>query len=1438
MRVSQCYLCCRFADLWAHEKIFAKLHGTFFPARCCLWPLRFARFSQFFCVHILSAARFPPSDSFASLHRVLPCSSDIHFSPLGASFLLSSLTLSFFFLGENPNDVWKEAKAANGKVYYYNRFNKSITTWKKPAGFGEPWPPGGAALPPPPAAVPQQLPPPMASPMKLPAPAPIAAAPAPMDFASPFDAAPAPAPVSAVPPPFGGGAGGMPPPMGMGGPLPGMVKSPSGALAKLPPPGGMGRPSLPPVSQYGEPQSEAPSSPMMGGGPKFPPVGGLAKLPPPTMMAPPPFSQPEPAPTQLETMEEPSNMPPPAGLPTAGSFPKMGFPGMLPPVGGAMKLPPPGGMTKMPGPPGMMPPPPKPDFQPEPEPVHAQQPAPGGLPPIGAPMKFPLTKLSGMPPPVASPSSLHSDPEPPAPVGPPTGLAKMPGFPGMLPPVGGAMKLPPPGGMPPPPAATPPPPHTDPEPAPSPVGPPTGLPKMPGFPGMLPPGGGAMKLPGVPPPHTDPEPIASPTPLGGMGKMPGFPGMMPPVGGAMKFPGPPPPAATPPPPASDPEPLPSPVGGPSGGPGKMPGFPGMLPPVGGAMKLPGPPPPGSDPAPPSALPGLLPERKNSFLPPPFMGGGATKLPPPPGGMPPPPGVGPGTPPPSNDPPPPAHMPGPPGPGMTPRKDSEPHLATPGLPPPTGMPSPVLGRPPGLMGSPGKLPPPGGMPPPPGGMPPPPGTMPPPPGSNPPPPTGIPPPAFGGPPPASDPAPLPGSNSSPGLGGMPPVGMPASRPSFMGGPGSLPPPAGNPPPPSSMPPPPGGMGMPSPLGLGVPAPSNTPPPPMNTPPPPTSTPPPPSTMPPPPGGMPPPPGGMGMPPPSNMPPPPAATPEPPKIPEPEPEPEPEPITVLLLQTVEVDPSTGAPVMAEPQIGGDGQPMFVNVQQYSPDGMPLSNPDGSPVLVLMFQTVEIGNDGTAKLAQPALDNTGNLIYQHIQRVPPKPTKAVTLPPPGPGGWPKVVKIKLPGDTRQVIPFKPEQRLREALEKVCRGRAFAVDEYIPKGKDGKELGLDLMMAEINQDEISFVTPKHGQSANAGKQKAQKSLAEIHALATSLASSLTTTLKTYREPMVANSRDPDKKKKLLTEEQVNQIFASLENVAEMSKAFTNALVPQLNAWPMHVADIFQRHMDIIPHYGTYLNGFKAAMNLLEELRKSDALNEFLDNIQKSTGSKLRLEDFLALPASKIISLAQFIDDVANGLTDSISMLQQQAAQGLPASDPTPDIQALQGFSQRMAVLTSTATTLRLSHESRTKIRFLEVNVEGLPKKQPLMDEKGERFFFREGVVDLSWKKSKKATTMQVYLFTDMLLVCSLEKKKDKKKASLKFEDWIPFAPGGTAADESGNQYNFGINVADKKEKHEIKFTITSQTEGTKAEWVASIKQACADLQAKPHLVNGKGKK
>jgi hypothetical protein len=59
---------------------------------------------------------------------------------------------------------------------------------------------------------------------------------------------------------------------------------------------------------------------------------------------------------------------------------------------------------------------------------------------------------------------------------------------------------------------------------------------------------------------------------------------------------------------------------------------------------------------------------------------------------------------------------------------------------------------------------------------------------------------------------------------------------------------------------------------------------------------------------------------------------------------------------------------------------------------------------------------------------------------------------------------------------------------------------------------------------------------------------------------------------------------------------------------------------------------------------------------------------------------------------------------------------------------------------------------------------------------------------------------------------------------------------DESAGSYQFSI-VSGKKDKQSYQCTITSQTEGTKAEWVASVKAALDDLRQKPNLANKSAK-
>jgi hypothetical protein len=73
---------------------------------------------------------------------------------------------------------------------------------------------------------------------------------------------------------------------------------------------------------------------------------------------------------------------------------------------------------------------------------------------------------------------------------------------------------------------------------------------------------------------------------------------------------------------------------------------------------------------------------------------------------------------------------------------------------------------------------------------------------------------------------------------------------------------------------------------------------------------------------------------------------------------------------------------------------------------------------------------------------------------------------------------------------------------------------------------------------------------------------------------------------------------------------------------------------------------------------------------------------------------------------------------------------------------------------------------------------------------------------------------------------------AQIKYEDMAYFAVGDTTLDESAGSYQFSI-LTGKKDKQTYQCTITSQTEGTKAEWVASLKAALDDLKQKPNLAS-----
>lgn len=417
-------------------------------------------------------------------------------------------------------------------------------------------------------------------------------------------------------------------------------------------------------------------------------------------------------------------------------------------------------------------------------------------------------------------------------------------------------------------------------------------------------------------------------------------------------------------------------------------------------------------------------------------------------------------------------------------------------------------------------------------------------------------------------------------------------------------------------------------------------------------------------------------------------------------------------------------------------------------------------------------------------------------------------------KHLKVRLPHDQRQVVPFKADVTLRSVLSKICLARGISVDDYLAKDRSGQDIMLDLTLGEINQDEISFLTPRAGVvPQDETKRKAHKFMSDIYEANAGLSSSLQAIIKNYRDPLLKSAQEVDMRKRLLTEQECNQIFASIESITSMTKDFMAHLSKQLSIWPVDLTDMITRQSEVLPFYNDFVNNYRSNMNKLEELRRNPDFTAFVDGVQRSLGTKLRLEDFFALPALKISATATLLDQLITVLTDQ-----------------HPNFFTLRDFHQRLQPIANQAMALRLQMEARSKIVHLENTVAKFPqKKGALLHD--SRLFFRDGMFEITLKK--KATLCYVALFTDLLVVCKAAEKKKKEKAPSPptFEEVIAFGPTGCTVEEAGTQgWNLQLDTPGKG-KSTINCMIHTSSEYQKADWVKSFREAFQDFSTKPHL-------
>lgn len=482
-----------------------------------------------------------------------------------------------------------------------------------------------------------------------------------------------------------------------------------------------------------------------------------------------------------------------------------------------------------------------------------------------------------------------------------------------------------------------------------------------------------------------------------------------------------------------------------------------------------------------------------------------------------------------------------------------------------------------------------------------------------------------------------------------------------------------------------------------------------------------------------------------------------------------------------------------------------------------PAGSPAFV------QIGVPYDPSLA----NSTGQGVFDpnlkaYVYPAPPEPTSlasssssnaAATPAAATPAPFPKMLRVRLPADQRQVVSFKPELTLRSVLAKICASRGLSIDDYLAKDRSGMDINLDRTLGDINQEEISFMTPRAGiVPQDETKRKAHKLMSDIYEANAGLSSSLQAIIKNYRDPLLKSAQDTDIRKRLLSEQDCNQIFASIESITSMTKEFMTHLSKQLSSWPVDLTDMVTRHTEVLTFYHEFVNNYRQNMNKLEDLRRNPDFSAFVDGVQRSLGSRLKLEDFLALPAVKIAATNVLIDQLITVLTDQ-----------------HPNYFMLREFQQRLAPIANQATALRLQMEARSKIVWLEANIAKFPKQKGLFLH-DQRIFFRDGVFEIGTKK--KPALCYVALFTDLMIICKAPEKKKKDKAATPptFEEVIAFGPTGCTVEEVGSQ-GWNLHIDAGRGKFTATCLIHTSSESTKADWVKSFKDAFHDFSGKPHL-------
>jgi hypothetical protein len=283
------------------------------------------------------------------------------------------------------------------------------------------------------------------------------------------------------------------------------------------------------------------------------------------------------------------------------------------------------------------------------------------------------------------------------------------------------------------------------------------------------------------------------------------------------------------------------------------------------------------------------------------------------------------------------------------------------------------------------------------------------------------------------------------------------------------------------------------------------------------------------------------------------------------------------------------------------------------------------------------------------------------------------------------------------------------------------------------------------------------------------------------------------------ENQKKYLTKQQLETIFGCLEHIFTLNKECVTKLSTRLYTWPLDIKELFRQWMDIIPLYKLYFANFNRVLTILNEVRaKNKRFVAFLEDIQRDSGSKLVLEDYVMLPLTQLERFQQLMEQLYNALGSTYT-----------------DGVIIGNFNYALKEMSKSCKQLFQELSQNKMVPFNQI-IEGLPKKINL-NEKG-RFLLCDGNFEMTWSEQPNLNNYHVFLFNDLLVITTKLSAVLSSRKKFRYERVFLLSTIARPPEENG-MTSFTLTFVEKEKKgtaNTIKVFCNLKDESqTKARWL-----------------------